>query len=174
MLLARREKIIVIFAAALLFTLLFYQFGWVSAQNKQQLWDRRIMAKEKELKDVVALSEEYLRLKEEMEIGKKAFLQEGKDFAIFSFLEDLAAKAGVKGNIIYMKPSTTNPSELYKESSVEIKLEGVNLKQITDYLYRIENSDKVLKIKKVNIKPKTQNKQLLDITFLVSAFYHNA
>lgn len=172
--LARREKMIVLLGIAILALILFYHFGWVSAQTKLEQWTHRINVKEKELQEIVKLSEQYLKLKQEMEKGKKDFLQEGKDFPIFSFLEDLSAKTGVKSNIIYMKPSTTSLSELYKESSVEIKLEGVTLKQITDYLYRIENSDKVLKIKKVNIRPKSQNRQLLDITFLVSAFYLNS
>jgi general secretion pathway protein M len=94
-----------------------------------------------------------------------------KDFAIFSFLEELATQSGLKSNILYMKPSVSTQSGFYRESSVELKVDGVTLKQLTQYLYQIESSPQLLKIRKLHIKPRSRSQNLLEATFQVSTFY---
>ena len=49
-------------------------------------------------------------------------------------------------------------------------MEGVTLEQLVRYLYQIENSPQLLKIKKLEIKPRFNNRQILTVTFRVSAF----
>jgi general secretion pathway protein M len=69
-----------------------------------------------------------------------------------------------------MKPTVSTPSEVYNEESVEVKMEGVTLEQLVRYLYQIETSPQLLKIKKLDIKPRYDNRQILTATFRVSAF----
>ena len=69
-----------------------------------------------------------------------------------------------------MKPTVSTPSEVYNEESVEIKMEGVTLEQLVRYLHQIENSPQLLKIKRLEIKPRFNNRQILTATFRVSAF----
>jgi len=97
-------------------------------------------------------------------------LKKQQNFAIFSRLEELAGQTGIRNNILYMKPTVSTPSEVYNEESVEIKMEGVTLAQLVRYLHQVENSPQLLKIKRLETKPRFDNRQLLTATFRVSAF----
>ena len=96
--------------------------------------------------------------------------QQQKNFAIFSRLEEVARQTGVQNKIQSMKPTISPPNEAYREESVEIKMEGVTLEQLIPYLHQVENSPQVLKIKRLDIKPRTDNRQILTVTFRVSVF----
>jgi general secretion pathway protein M len=97
-------------------------------------------------------------------------LKRQQNFAIFSRLEEFAGQTGIRNNILYMKPTVSTPSEMYNEESVEVKMEGVTLAQLVRYLHHIENSPQLLKIKRLEIKPRFDNRQILTATFRVSAF----
>src|SRR5262245_20675046 len=97
-------------------------------------------------------------------------LKKQQKLSIFSRLEELASKSGIRHKILYMKPTVTTPSEVYNEESVEVKMEGVTLQQLLRYLHQIENSPQLLKIKRLEIKPRFDNRQILTATFRVSAF----
>ena len=97
-------------------------------------------------------------------------LKRQPNFAIFSRLEELAGQTGIRGKIIHMKPTVSTPSEVYNEESVEVKMEGVTLEQLVHYLHQVENSPQLLKIKRLEIKPRFDNRQILTATFRVSAF----
>ena len=79
-------------------------------------------------------------------------------------------QTGIRNKILYMKPTVSTPSEVYNEESVEIKMEGVTLEQLVRYLHQIETSPQLLKIKRLEIKPRFDNRQILTATFRVSAF----
>jgi hypothetical protein len=69
-----------------------------------------------------------------------------------------------------MKPRSSAVGEQYKESSVEVKLENVNTQQLVNYLFRIENSEAFLRIKRLHLKKRHDNPKYLDATFLVSSY----
>jgi general secretion pathway protein M len=95
-------------------------------------------------------------------------LKKQPNFAIFSRLEELASQTGTK--ILQINPMPSPPSELYKEELVEVKMQGVALEQLVRYLHQVENSPQFLKIKRLDIKPRPDNRQILNVTFRVSAF----
>jgi hypothetical protein len=53
-------------------------------------------------------------------------------------------------------------------------MEGMTLEQLTTYLYQIENSPQFMRIKRLYIKPRPDNKQLLLAIFKVSTFIPKA
>ena len=167
--LALREKMFVIGAGAvllltLLFTLVINPMLAYSARLDQQ-----ITKTQRELQDLCTLQREYRRQKSILD-DINAQLKRQKSFSIFSRLEELAGQTGTRGNILYMKPAVSTPSDAYEEESVEIKMEGVTLEQLTNYLYQVENSPQFMKIKRLYIKPRVDNRQLLSAIFRVSTF----
>jgi general secretion pathway protein M len=130
--------------------------------------DRRITKKTEELEEVLALQKEYFRLREKTTL-LEGMVRSTSGFSLLSFLETLAAKNGIKKQIAYMKPLTTPANERYRESSVEMKLEGLTLKQLVDYLYQIERSPQPIRIKRLNIAKK-KGEGFLDITLQASTF----
>ncbi|RMF86667.1 MAG: hypothetical protein D6736_14580 [Nitrospinota bacterium] len=169
--LAPREKMMVIGGGIVILALLFYLFVLAPAMERMQVLDRLIQAAEQELQEMKMLQNTYRAQQQVLNDINARLSKRQKNFAIFSFLEDLARRSGLKNNIVYMKPSVTTPSEFYRESSVELKVEGVTLKQLIQYLYQIESSPHLLKIRRLHIKPRSSNRNLLDVTFQVSTFY---
>jgi general secretion pathway protein M len=169
--LGKREKLMIAGGGLAIVLVLFYQFGLSPALNRLRLLDRLVAQKEREVYEMKTLRDTYLMQKSLMEEVNRSLNQRGQEFAIFSFLEDLANKSGVKNNIMYMKPALSTVGELYRESSVEMRLEGIGLQQLIRYLYDIERAPQILRVRRMHIKPRTANPDLLDVTFQVSTFY---
>jgi hypothetical protein len=49
-------------------------------------------------------------------------------------------------------------------------MEGVTLEQLVTYLYQVEQSPQFLKIKRLYLKPRLNDRQLLTAIFRVSTF----
>jgi general secretion pathway protein M len=131
--------------------------------------DRQIVTARHQLAELRTMQQEYQRQKTVVD-SINSQLKRQQNFAIFSRLEEFAGQTGIRNKILYMKPTVSTPSEVYNEESVEIKMEGVTLEQLVRYLHQIENSPQLLKIKRLEIKPRVDNRQILTATFRVSAF----
>jgi general secretion pathway protein M len=169
--LGRREQLLIIAGGVAVVLLLFYRLVLSPALERLHTLDRLVAVKERELHQMKTLQETYIGQKRLMEDVSRSLAQRGPDFAIFSFLEDLANKTGIKDNIKSMTPALTTPGELFRESSVEMRLEGIALQQLTRYLYDIEQAPQLLRVRRMHIKPRPANPDLLDVTFQVSTFY---
>ena len=168
--LAFREKVVLGLGALVGVILLAYSLIITPYMEKMRILDRRIAQKTVELREISALSQEYREIKRRMEELKRKAGKRGKSFPLFSHLESLAAKTLIKGNIASMKPQSTPVGEHYKESSVAVKLENITTRQLVDYLFRIENSEAFLRIKRLHLKKRRDNPKYLDATFLVSIY----
>jgi general secretion pathway protein M len=166
-----RERLVIIAGGIAVALLLFYRFGLSPTLERLRTLDRLVGVKERDLQQMKTLRETYLAQKRLLEEVNRNLGQRGQDFAIFSFLEDLANKTGIKDNIKYMNPAVTTPGELFRESSVEMRLEGIALQQLTRYVYDIERAPQLLRVRRMHIKPRPANPDLLDVTFQVSTFY---
>jgi general secretion pathway protein M len=166
-----REKLAIIVGGVAVALLLFYRFGLSPTLERLRMLDRLIAIKERELHEMKTLRETYLAQNRVMAEVKQSLTQRDKDFAIFSFLEDLANKTGIKNNIKSMTPALSTPGELFRESSVEMRLEGIALQQRSRYLYDIERAPQLLRVRRMHIKPRPADPDLLDVTFQVSTFY---
>ncbi len=116
------------------------------------------------------LKEEYQLLKTKSEQIDQKLRARKKSFTLFSLLEGLAEKVEIKDLIKYMKPSTKTISDKYEEVSVEIKLAGITPKQLTDYLYDIENSKMLARVKRLTIYPMKNSEGLLEATLQVFTY----
>jgi len=129
-----------------------FQFIIFPFFDKREVLGRGIDAKRNGLKEIVRLRSEYESYKRGADGIQRYLKSRIKSFTLFSFLEQAAGKAGVKGHIKYMKPSASRTNGRFKESMVEMKLDKINLKQLVDYLYLIESPENVVSIKRVSIK----------------------
>jgi general secretion pathway protein M len=166
-----RAKLAITVGGVAVALLLFYRFGLSPTLERLRMLDRLIAIKERELHEMKTLRETYLAQNRVMAEVKQSLTQRDKDFAIFSFLEDLANKTGIKNNIKSMTPALSTPGELFRESSVEMRLEGIALQQLSRYLYDIERAPQLLRVRRMHIKPRPADPDLLDVTFQVSTFY---
>ncbi len=95
----------------------------------------------------------------------------GFDASISTTLETLAGKAGIKDRIDSLKEKPAAPSDLFDEASVDVRLKKVTLAELLDYLYSIEqNPERLLRLKRLEIKPRYDNKKEFDVSFQVSTY----
>jgi general secretion pathway protein M len=164
-----RERLFIGGAGAALVVFLIFKLAIDPMFKHYAELDRQIVTARRQLNELRTMQQEYQRQKSVVDSINNQ-LKKQQNFAIFSRLEELAGQTGIRNKILYMKPTVSTPSEVYNEESVEIKMEGVTLEQLVRYLHQIENSPQLLKIKRLEIKPRFDNRQILTTIFKVSAF----
>jgi general secretion pathway protein M len=148
----KREKYSVYAASGLIALFIFIQFIISPIIHKKERLTRALQAKTKTLEEMFILQSEYGIVREEAGTYKKRFEARNKDFTLFSFLDRLADKSGIKNHITYMKPSTSARGKSgHKISKVEMKLQSITLKQLTAYLHGVETSKNIVSIKRISI-----------------------
>ncbi len=83
-------------------------------------------------------------------------------------LETIATRTAVK--IESMEPQSSPAHERYRETKVEVGLKEVSLPQTVRYLHEIEASEQGFSVKTLRIRTRSDNPELLDVTFTVSSF----
>ena len=164
----RREKysIYALSGAICLFILL--QFIIFPSFDKRKGLKRVLRAKTDMLEEMTALKSEYNTIKKRTELSKLRFEKREKGFTLFSFLDKLTGKAGIKNHVIYMKPSTSvQKNSPFKISQVEMKLQGLTLKQLTSYLHMVETSKNMANIKRLSISKTGKQEGFIDAVLQV-------
>ncbi|HEU18530.1 MAG TPA: hypothetical protein ENO00_03990 [Deltaproteobacteria bacterium] len=159
----KREKFYVLTGTSAVVLFLLIQFLLLPLFDAKAKMKRSIHVNERRLKEITELSADYQTFRDNADYITTALTRRDKDFTLFSFLEKQAGRAGVKTNITYMKPSTATDTGPYRESSVEMKLEEITLKQLVDYLYFIESPRELVQVKRISIKQSSRSQQYLTV-----------
>jgi len=166
--LSGREKVIVsagVCFVAVVLVLYFLVFPFFSTRAKLR---RSIQEGEERLKEMTQLSAEYEALQKNSGGIGQILATRKKDFTLFALLEGLAGDVGLKDRIKYIKPSSSQTQGKYKTSSVEMQLAGVNMEELFEYLYRVEDPKNIVKIKRISIKQHKEKSGYVDATLQVS------
>lgn len=148
----KREKYAVYAVSVLIAIFILIKFIISPIIDKRARLTRTLQSQTKTLEEMRHLQSEYSTIKEKARLSKKRFKARNKDFTLYSFLDRLADKSGIKNNITYMKPSTSAREKSgHKISKVEMKLQSITLKQLTSYLYGVETSKNIVSIKRISI-----------------------
>ena len=168
--LAKREKYFVGIAVCSIVLFLLFQLLIFPFFEKRERLQSGVQAKEEALREILRLRGEYQAYKGDSREIQRLLAQRKGGFTLFAFLERAAGEAGVKENIAYMKPSTSKGTGPYKESMVEMKLEAITLKQLTQYLHRIESPEDLISIKRISIKQNKKEAGYLDAVLQALTF----
>ena len=167
--LSAREKTILGAGAAFLVALTFWLGVWEPVQDHLALLDRRVEAKRAEYRTVQDLAQRFGRLRSQID-EIEADLKRSRNFSILSFLEGLARTQRVQDKIVQMKPRGGETTRYYRENGVEVRMEKVRLPELVQYLYQVENSPHLLRVKQLSIRPRFDDADLLDVRFQVAAY----
>lgn len=160
--LAKREKYLVTMAACALGLFLIFELLVFPFFEERDRLRRGIEAKKEALEEMAALRAEYQSYESSASGLEQRLDRRRREFTLFSFLDRAAGNADIKDQIKSMKPSASEGKGPYKESMVEMKLEMVTLKQLLDYLYRIELPEQVIQVKRISIKKNKKELGYLD------------
>lgn len=168
--LSSRERVLVlggglVMAAALLFVL-----AVDPLLERLEVLDRQISGKERAIRELAVLSAEYevarerlARLDERLATGK------GK-ISLLSYVEESASATQVRDRIAAMQPQVAPSDQGYKETSVELRLEGVRASQLLALLVKLEDSPYFIQIKRLHVKTRYDASHLTDVSMLISTY----
>ncbi len=168
--LAKREKYLIGLAVCVIVFAVVIQLVIMPFVDGRQRMQNSVVAQERNLQEIVRLSQEYKALEQDSETLTQRLASRPGNFTLFSFLEKAAGKAGVKNNIKYMKPSASTGKGPFKEALVEMKLERITLKQMVDYLKLIESPDDIVSVKRISVQTNKKETQYLDAILQVLTF----
>ena len=148
----KREKYAVWLAGGIIAAVIISQVIISPLVNKRLQLDRQLATQKRAVQEMQILKAEYEQIKRRSDAERGRMAGRSQGFTLFSFLDNLAGQVGLKDNIAYMKPSkTTLENSPYSMSVVETKLQDITMKQLTAYLYRIETSNNVVRVKGLSI-----------------------
>ncbi len=168
--LQRREQILVVSAGILVLVAALFTLVIDPILARGASLNRRLATTGRQLAELQTLRGNYQRQKQVIDRIDAQLRRQPRAFTIFSHLEKVAGQTGIQDKIQSMNTVASPPNTVYKEDSVEVKMEGVTLAQLVEYLHRVERSSQVLKIKRLHAKPTRDNRQLLSVRFRVSLF----
>lgn len=133
--------------------------------------DRGIVQKRNDLEELARIRAQFEHLNRQVGLLDQRILKnEQENFSLLAFLESLAGRTKIRSKISYMRPKSGPETDFYKELSVEMKIERVNLSEAVRFLNSIETAPHVLRIKNLHFKTRYANPEFLDVNFLVSTY----
>jgi general secretion pathway protein M len=169
--LQRREKAIIAVAAAVLLVFVIVQFIIFPVLNRRARLRQQIVTRTRALEEMVLLKAEYESLTKQAHQNEAQFKARPRGFTLFSFLDALAGRGGIKQNIAYMKPTTTNmKNSPYSLSIVEMKIDALTMEQLVTFLHGIETSPDLIWVKRISITKGEKENDLLDSVLQVETY----
>jgi general secretion pathway protein M len=166
--LAKREKNFVIGAACFIVVFFLFKSLIIPFFDKKDRMRKGIQAKQIELEEMVRLSGEYEAYKGNSQGIEQVLGRRRKGFALRTFLRQKAIEAGVIIERINVFPAKeTGP---FIESTMEVRLEAVTLKQLKEYLYRIESPEDLVSVPTISIKENKREPGYHDVTLRALTF----
>lgn len=164
----REQRVLLALAVFIVLALVFW--GVDSVYQSYDDLRGKIQRQKEELKKISRLQEQYRQTHGELEKIKSKLDQMKKGFSLLSFIEDLANKENIRENIGSVKPKTIPMGENYEEKQVEIQMDDITLPKLVDFIYKIENSGHLLRVKRLRLKTRYDNRNLLHVTMQVATY----
>lgn len=165
----QRERRVLLLGATIVAALVLYFIADSIYQGYEKLGED-INDKKKDLQDLVRLQTQYRQTHQQLEQIKAKLNSMGKGFSLLSFIEDLANKEGIRENIGSAKPKTIPMGDGYEERLVEVQMYDITLTKLVEFIYKIENAGHLLRVSRLRIKPRYDNRNLLQVTIQVSTY----
>ena len=147
------------------FAVVFFGYQLVVApvfENRRTL-TQVLQHKQAALDEMVLLQQQYAGVSSSFDTRAQALADREKGFSLFAFLDSQAQHSGVKTNVAYMQPfSKEMENASYTLETVKFKLAEVYLKELVDFLHRIESSDNGVAITALSLNKTGADKDKLD------------
>ncbi len=160
--LTRREKLLALVLAIFAVGCLLFAFAIKPAMARTKTLHRVISEKQEELAELRARSNEYISLRDSLDNVRAKVASQDKGFELLPFTESLIREHGLEKKVATMKQQVLDLSQSHSETIVEVKLEILTLKQLVDFLRKVESSQALLRIKSLYIKKNLTNAEMLD------------
>lgn len=129
----------------------------------------KISGNRKNLDTIVELGDKFRTLNQNInEIDQRISM--APNFQLGTELEMLAQQNRIKIESIKDRPG--NPHQFYTETQALVSISEVQIRSLIDFLFAIENSQKLMRISTLQISPNFKDPKILKANFIVSTFQH--
>jgi type II secretory pathway component PulM len=140
------------------------------------MWDasakmkKTIASNSKKLDEMTKLDAEFDIQDAKISQIKRAIASRRADFTLFSYLEKKAITAKVRGSIKQMNSIRGAQSASFEEMLIDLKLEKITIKQLTDFLYHVESPAEMIKIKRITINKMKESPEYISAQLLIASY----
>lgn len=166
--LAPRERNLLYGAIALSGLLILWIGVYEPMTNTLTRLDRQIATAHRDAASVAALAERYQTLRREVTKLEQGSSPGDKDTSLFSQLESTTVPIVGRERIVSMNPSSRPVGDRFEEDLVDMRLEGVPLREIIELLYTIEYKDPPMRLSRAAFKREYKDPSLIDATLVVA------
>ena len=144
-------------------------FGWISPRLERiKRLDRAIASETRRLEQVRGLFQAVSELNErEARIQEQMRKRTMDVTSVASAVESLAKETSVMEQVQYLKPEQAKVSEQFREASVALKMVEVTLPKLVEFLYRVESSERVLRVKNLQVRLNPKDNSKLDVSLVI-------
>jgi hypothetical protein len=134
----------------------------------------RSISLQKEGTALKAQKEEFLMLRGEfLELRKKIDVVEAKKSlsraeGIVQAIDELLKPSGLNRKVKSVKPTGTRVKKHVEEEEAVIEFDKMDMNEMINILYKIENAPMILLIKKTTLKTSFQNPDLIDMSIRIA------
>lgn len=166
--LSPRERNLLFGALATSAVLFLWLLVYEPMTNTLSRLDRQIATARRDAALVAALSQRYQTLRQA--VGK---LEEGGSAgpdgsSLFAQLESTTVPIVGRERIVSMNPSSRPVGDRFEEEIVDMRLEGVPLREAIELLYTIEYKDPPMRLSRAAFKREYKDPSLVDATLVVA------
>lgn len=165
--LSKRDRLTLTIGGVVVFLFLLVQFIFVPFLDKRSRMTKGVADRQEAIVAMRLMEAEFKELNQQSNTLIKKLASRTAGFSLFSFLEQKASLAKVKQSIEYMKPSESIGEGLLKQVMVEMKLRGISLSQMVEFLDQVESQDNIVALKRISIQENTKQAGTLDVILQV-------
>jgi len=165
----REKRALIVGGLALLFiALTAYLYLWDnSLWNRWQDLQLEVGRSKAEMKEVDLLHRQYRKLQRQVDSLTTRMTDENKRVSVKGFAEKLIQEKAPSAAISGMKTTFRDIHDLYRLTTLTVKLKNISLPELVDVLYGVVTAPQPLKVRKLNIFLARGRGTGLDVDFTV-------
>jgi type II secretory pathway component PulM len=169
----QREKLLLKVLGAIIAVLFVYNVIYRPIIGYGIALQERVAARQHQLVEVRAMMRRWERMQMQLASAEKRTVSGNKDFSLFSVVEQTLTRSVGRDKIGSITPSDKPVAGGFVRHAVDLKLNGVNLRQIVDALYGVQTLGVPITVSNLHIHQRSQDPHTYDVDLTCAALGRN-
>ena len=168
--LATRERTMVVVGVTVVIASLLFLVVVDPLLSRIDRLERQALRKSKDRGELSVLAGEYAAKQARLAKLEQRLPPADAPFSLLAFMEEAAASVQIRDRIVGMQPQQPTILQGYQETSVDLRLDGVQVPQLLALLVALEQAPYDVQVRHLQIKPKYDNPVNLDATLRIVSY----
>ena len=165
-----KQRYLVAICAAVVAIALVLEFIVFPVWDAKAKMKKSILNQSKKLDEMVKIDADFAAQDAQISRIKNAIASRRADFTLFAYLEKKAVSASLKGRIKQMNSMQGVKSPSFEETLIDLKLEKITIKQLTDFLYQVESPAEMIKVKRITVNKMKESPDYISAQLLIASY----